>query len=233
MGKIKCPIHGLQGFYEVCDHIWESFQNEIFPQMKELPTLSTKICKQCYENNNVEKLGKLTIEDLFSLPKTQQIIFEEKVSSIYDNLNRKIKCIECINSIRLIEARKKGVEIPFEPYENTLMHKDHKIVESLRNILNRTIESKKFRKYNLKSENLFHLKSGGISYPLSIKFYYITEKEDQEKLLKQIEDFFKDIPQKQRQVRFYESENWITKKDQYGILKYKGDETILFEDLIR
>ena len=61
MGIFKCQIHGLQGFYVMCEHIWESLENEIIPEMKELPVFGTKICDKCYKNNKVEELGKFKL----------------------------------------------------------------------------------------------------------------------------------------------------------------------------
>ena len=79
----------------------------------------------------------------------------------------------------------------------------------------------------------FHIKSGGISYPFSIKFYYVVKQRDQVRLLQLIDEFFTKIPQKQRVIRFYEAENWITTPREGGILQYKGEEVLLLEKVVK
>ena len=233
MGIIKCPIHGRQGFYEMCEHIWENLENEIISEMKELPVLHTKICHDCFANNNVEELGKVTFEDILELPEEEQIRFEEKVGSKYDNLNRKVKCIECLNQIRLIVAKRKGEDFPFEPFENTLMFKDNKKIEELREILTSNYKFQKFQNPYIKNQDALFISSGGITYPFSIKFYYVTTQEDQNKLLKLIDDFFEEIPQKQRKISFYEAENWITEEKGNKIHEYRGEEKLLLEKIVK
>lgn len=229
----KCQIHGSQSFYEVCEHIWENFENGIIPEMKKLPVLMTRICNECFANNNVEELGKVTIEDILELPEEEQIKLEEKIITIYDNLKRKTKCIECLNDIKLFAARKNGEELPFEPYENTLMHKDENKIEELRKLLISRYKFKNFKNPYINTLKAFHITSGGISYPFSIKFYYVTSEEDQNLLLKLIDNFFEEIPEKQRKISFYESEIWIREEEENGTHEYKGEEKLLFETVVK
>jgi len=233
MGIIKCKIHGIQGFYEVCEHIWEDFQKGVIPEMKDVPVFSTKICVQCYIDYNVKELGNRTFEDILELPEDEQIKFEEKIGIKYGNLNRRIICIECLNKLRIIDAKKSGKELPFEPFENTLMHKDEKTIKELKEMLTSNYEFQNFKMPYINTLKAFHITGGGISYPFSIKFYYVTRKEDQNKLLKLIDNFFKEIPRKQRKISFYEAENWIIEKDGNKTNEYKGEEKLLLERIVK
>ena len=79
----------------------------------------------------------------------------------------------------------------------------------------------------------FSIISGGISYSLSISFYYITDEDEQKKVLKLIDTFFEDIPQKQRKISFYESDNWVTEDTGIqGTLSYRGEQKLLLEKIV-
>jgi len=212
MGKIRCLIHGDQYFYEVCEHIWDSFQNEIFPKMYDLPVLQTKICDNCYSNYKIEELGALNLNKFISLTEKEQIYIEEKINTKYDKIKTKATCIECINNIKLIDAKRNKKELPFEPFKNTLMYNNQDKIDELKKKLISNFRFQNFKNPYLENIEAFHIQSGDISYPLSIKFYYITKKEEQIKLVKLIADFFTEIPQKQRKISFYEAENLIIEK---------------------
>ncbi len=233
MGIILCETHGSQGFREVCVHIWNELAKKNFPIMRTLPGYNVKICNKCYQENNVGELQKITFDELLDLPDEEFIKFKEKYSPKYKNLDRRCKCIECIRQIELINTIKNGEDPSFEPFENTLMYKDTKIIEQLREVLTSHFEFPKSQNNYNKSVDAFFMRSGGVSYPFSIKFYYITEKKDQNKLLKLIDGFFETIPQKQRHISFYEFENWITEELEIGIRRYKGEEKLLLENMIK
>ena len=233
MGIINCPIHGRQSIYEMCEHTWESLENGIIPEMKELPVLHTKICSKCFEDNNVGELGKVTFGDISELSEEGQLIFSEKVSSIYDGLKRKVGCIECINQIRLAVAKRNGEDLPFEPFENTLMFKDSEKIEALREMLTSNCNFQKLQNPYTKNQHSFFITSGGITYPFSIKFYYVTAQEDQVKLLKLIDEFFENVPQKQRKISFYEAENWIVEEVRRSVHRYRGREKLLLERIVK
>lgn len=233
MGIFQCPIHGHQGFDEYCEHIFEDFENEVIPEMKELPILLTKICDTCFTKYKVRELEHVTLEGILELSEEVQIEVEEQLMAIYESIKRKGKCIECLNNLHLTVARRMGKELPFKPYENTLMHKDNETIEKLRNFLIANFEFQKFKNKELSSLEAFTIISGAVSYPFSISFYYITNKEKQKKLLKLIDTFFEHIPQKQRKISFYESNNWITEdRGIYGIQSYRGEQKLLLERIV-
>lgn len=233
MGKIECELHGDHGIVEVCQHIWEDFQNEMVTEMLEIPILKTQICKKCFTNTNVSEIGEIDFEDLIRLPKEKIIQLEKKIITKYDHIIRKGLCTECIKSIKLFNARKNGMPLPFEPFENTLLHKDGDKIESLKNILLSNYDFQNFKNPYLKKQKALILRGGGISYPLSISMYYVTDQEDQNRLLKLIEDFFKDIPQKQRKISFYESDNWISEEEGNTVRGYSGEKILLLEKIVK
>jgi len=235
MGIITCSVHGNQGFYEVCEHIWGDFEKGVFPEMKEISMLGTKICNNCYLRfeNEIKQFDGLSFERVLDFNEKEQLNIENKVSLIYDSIKTKLKCTECVNQIRLIDAKRNGEEPSFEYYENTLMYKDIDIINRLKQVLIRNYQFQKSRIPFISSFDAFHIASGGVSYPLSIKIYYVTQEQDQKKLIRLINDFFEKIPQKQRKISFYESENWIIEKSKNGIHQYRGQEQLLLEQIVR
>lgn len=106
MGRIICKTHGRQGFWEMCIHLWEEFENNIYPKMYTLPAYYVKICQKCYEENNVGELKPMTFNEFLDLPEKEYYQIEEIINPIYDNLKRRCKCIQCIREVELIHVRK-------------------------------------------------------------------------------------------------------------------------------
>ena len=77
-------------------------------------------------------------------------------------------CIECINEIRLIDAKKNNKHLLFEPFENTLMFKDMKVIQELKSKIENNFEFKeKSASYPIDE---LQIRYGGISYPFTINF---------------------------------------------------------------
>lgn len=94
MGVIECEKHGRQSFYEVCQHIYEDFQNGELMSVYEMP-LKVFICVECKNKIKPEELGSLTIEEILKLPEEEARKYELKFNSKYDNLKRNVICFEC------------------------------------------------------------------------------------------------------------------------------------------
>jgi hypothetical protein len=232
MGLVVCTIHGDQGVLEICEHIWEALEEGSIPEMETLPILGTKICSKCYQGNLKQDSGQITLDELFELPEAEQDNLAGAMGSIYSGLERRVVCAECFNQKRLDNARRAGKELPFEPYENTLMGREEEVIEKLRTFLQSNFKFQKSIVVDFEMD-AFHLRSGGISYPFSIEFYYITKKEDQAFVLQLIDQFFESIPQKQRKISFYEAENWIRNTHPDGTSAHRGPEKLLWETNIR
>ena len=232
MGLFLCPIHGGQGFLEMCVHLWETLENGDYPEMKELTALHLKLCDTCFAENGVGEIKEMTLDELLELPEEEAEKYGEQVYSIYQNIDRRSQCIQCIKTIELNHARKHHKELPFEAYENTLTYQNKEKIEALENILNANYSFQEFKITSSNTARRFNIRNGTITYPLSISFYCITEKKDQLALLKLIDDFFEDIPQKQRAIRFYEADNWITKELENATSHSKGEDKLLLEKIV-
>src|SRR5690606_32982194 len=83
------------------------------------------------------------------------------------------------------------------------------------------------------SEALF-IYHGHIGKPLLIKVYYVTDINQQNILIKLIDEFFKTQNKNQRKVLFYEGESWIKGETAAGyITHHRGEEKILKEIFIK
>ncbi len=232
MGVIICPIHGRQFFWEMCEHLWEEFENNNLPVMEELSGYATKICIDCYKRNNVENFQKLTSHEYLKLPDEEYLKLEKILGPIYDNLDRRCKCIECIKFVQLNDARKDNKKLPFEPFDNTLMHKDNIEIEELREILIDYFKIRKLKESDLDTSDFFHIKSGGISYPFSIKIFNVIESDKQKEIIKLIDSFFEGISQQQRKISFFEAEYSLYEMGGKK-LRLKQDEILIFEKIIK
>ncbi|MEM6963732.1 MAG: hypothetical protein AAF573_03135, partial [Bacteroidota bacterium] len=104
MGKIICKIHGRQGFWEMCVHAWGEFQSNKYPVLKELPGYQVKICKDCFERYNVGEIQMMTFNEFLDLPKEEYNKYDKILAPIYDQLERRSMCIQCIKKVELVDA---------------------------------------------------------------------------------------------------------------------------------
>lgn len=95
MGIYLCSKHSRQGFYEVCRHLHSSLENGEYPEMFSIPLHNTKICKSCYSKADIEQYKGLTFSQLSDLSKNEIEKIDQTLGEVYDNLNRKIICLEC------------------------------------------------------------------------------------------------------------------------------------------
>ncbi len=224
-----CPRHGNQVFMEFCAHNGKIIDDGKVPGMKRIPFIGTVICNQCFEIHQVEELAKVDQNTLRQFSETNKVEFESKIRAVYQAINCVPKCLECVNQLLLTNARTAGKKLPFEAYENTLTFKDEETIKRLETYLNQRFTFKKSKIAHL-DRAAFFTQYGGISYPFSIKFYYVIEKERQEKLLDLIEKFYASIPKKERLIQFYEAENIMKKSD--GSLS-RGKENLLLKKMIK
>ena len=233
MGRISCETHGDQNFTEMCKHVWEELENGLIPQTKQIPILGTRICLKCYSENSIAKLMKYSIENILTLETKYKKEIESELDIIYKGINRKARCNECLNTIKLTHAIKNKLELPFEPYQNTLMYKHRETVNGLKEYLLSQFKFKDSKIPLLNNQKALFISSGGVSYPLTINIYYVIEELEQQKILNLISDFYKLIDRKQRMVSFFEEENWIIEKDNNGTTEFRGIEKLLYEEIIK
>ncbi|UOQ54784.1 hypothetical protein [Hymenobacter cellulosivorans] len=195
---------------------------------------AAQLCIECYSKNNVKGIPDLTIDEALSLPEAEQLILEDRIYAVYNAINRKSICAKCFSQVQVIDAKRTGKNLPFEPFENTLMYKDSNILNELKTQLNENFHFTKITNPATgQSESTWGVFSGDITKPLSIYFYYIAKREEQDRILNFIDRFFENITQKQRKVTFYEAKNWIVEERPNGTSVTKGEEKVLLEVLVK
>lgn len=224
-----CGTHGNQVFMEFCKHNGKDIDDRKVPGMKRIPYVGSVICDHCFEVHQVEELAKMDQKTLRGLSQADKLEFESRIRAVYQQIGCVTKCLECVNQLLLLDARTNGKKIPFEAYENTLTYQDESTIKRLEVYLNTHFTFKKSKIAHL-DRAAFFTQYGGISYPFSIKFYYVTQQEEQDQLLDLVESFYEPIPKKERLIQFYEAENILTKAD--GSLS-RGEEKLLLKKLIK
>ncbi|NER12871.1 hypothetical protein GWK08_05430 [Leptobacterium flavescens] len=100
MGVVQCDVHGEQSFLEVCKHIYAEYEKGIISEMYDFPVLSVKICKNCFENLDLEGIRDLKIDNLLNdLPDDIDVI-EDEISKRYDKIDRRIICFRCYDELK-------------------------------------------------------------------------------------------------------------------------------------
>lgn len=232
MGLVICNKHGEQGFFEVCEHLYNDLNKGVYPEMKELSLLRVKVCEDCYNKYEINKLPLVSLSDVLNDPDAVSDEDFELAHNKYKQIKRFVFCRICAMEIQLQWARKQGKKDPFDAYENTITFKEKNIAGELKKYL---LENFEFQQsiINPGSEALF-IYPGHIGEPLLIKIYYVVVSNEQNMLIKLIDEFFQKQDKKQRKILFYESESWIKGKTDAGyITHHRGEEKILKEIFIK
>lgn len=232
MGLVICNKHGKQGFFEVCEHIYADLNKDIYPEMKELSLLRVKVCDDCYDRNKISELPQISLYDVLENP---EAVSEEEAGlaySKYKQIKRFCFCRICAMEIQLQWARKKGKKDPFEAFENTLTFREKNVISELKNYL---LENFEFQPSIIHpGSEAFFLYQGHIGEALLIKIYYVIASNDQNEVVKLIDEFFQKQDKKQRKILFYESESWIKGTTEAGyVTHHRGEEKILKEIIIK
>ena len=148
------------------------------------------------------------------------------------------ECFKCIDKIELDHAKKNNLELPFKPFENTILHERDQRLIKLQNIIQEYINLKGIhlesstKAYEMTRACEYY--SGGVKEPVTIKIYGFVDEEQQQELLKIIADFFKDISKNQRKIMFFDSLNWIVKEGgENGIISSRSrDEVKLHSEFL-
>jgi hypothetical protein len=212
MGMLECRRHGIQGIYEVCQHIHEDLKAKFVPQMYTTSILPTHLCKFCWQKGRFQELNKIDMNVLTALPVSEAEAIVNKLTQELDSIQPTFSwCYECFKEVELEFARANNKVDPFEAYEHTLLYENEATIRQLENYLlqNYKFENTRISLYT-STEALF-IHSGGITHPLCITIYYVTQRSEQEKIITLIEDFFHNINLKQRRIQFYENELVLVK----------------------
>ncbi|AFM03724.1 hypothetical protein Fleli_1290 [Bernardetia litoralis DSM 6794] len=250
-----CEKHGESGCLEMCKHLYKNLEKGVFLPFYTLPVYTIRMCTKCFEKYNMQELvDTLSIDKKEVQEKKEKetgfykiapdYYFEsavlneknpkllEKIKYTYHKINKKsrFKCQDCIDDIYFEYAKKNNLELPFEPFENTILHSDDKRIFKLENKINKYFGVKELD--ITKCSRTCEIWSGSIRCPLLIKIYGATTQKEQDKIVKLIDKFFKKIPQKQRKVIFYEPLTWIVEKSEKGTKRIYRDKTKILSEVV-
>ena len=265
MPLIFCDIHGASSGTETCQHIDIAFEEGKPIDNVVLPLFKVQICMDCYEQHAVKaiinqiKIDPKAVHHKRELEKGirklapdayfEMGILEEKHPELYDKLSEiygeikkksRFNCLSCLEMLNIEYARKNNMALPFQPFENTILHSDDQRLDQLKALLDAEVERKgKLLPGSTETYEMTRnctIWSGTGKNPVTIKLHGFTEKEDQKQLLQLIENFFKPIKEKQRKVLFYKSLNWIHSQLENGMKRRTRDqenELLIREEITR
>lgn len=235
-----CKIHGESSCPEMCKHLHKNLEKGIFLPFYTLPGYTMRMCMKCFAKYGIQEIADTLYINNDKVEKKRQeqkgfyriapdyyferaVLMETnpellvRIKNTYNKLNKKsrFKCYNCIDDIRFKHAKENNLELPFEPFENTILHSEDKNISKL---------YKKLEKYfgnrgldYIKRPRTCEIYSGSISRPLSISIYGVVEEEEQQIILDLIQKKFKKINQKQRKIMFYEPLTWTVEMSKEGL----------------
>ncbi|MCP4215719.1 MAG: hypothetical protein GY765_13785 [bacterium] len=209
MGKMINKIHGRSGFLEACSHVAEEIDNNRYGQFHQAGTLL--VCEACLRKYHLERLEGIepANKGISSFWENEELL--EEYFEAYDQVpdsDRNIRCSECVAVAKVEQARRNGEDDPFPTYEKTLNSHNSEIIQELKNLL---MVNFQFRNsIVIDNESSLRIAAGGYRYPLTVTIYYVTNEDDQNRIVNTIDVFFHDKELNQAKILFYEAEVWET-----------------------
>lgn len=237
MGIILCKKHGRQGFKEVCEHIHQEYKNDIYYKNRkfELGELYfIEVCEDCWQKHNLDKFrhfAEVPFDELLDMDEEKANLMEDEWTKIYNSINRRGLCIQCIAEVKVKQARRNNEPLPFPVFEKTLTENQRELVEELEKNLLETFHFQKSARCITHYENFpaVFVRTGGFTYPLSIKIYYILAEQEQNEIIEFVKTFLQQTDLNQAKIQFWEAESWIKNKTELGFSYHQGEEKLLRE----
>ena len=225
MGVVICRKHGQQGFDEVCEHIDDEYKKGIYQEHNEFwqsEMYCMLVCDECwrfYDLDRFREMSKMPLDEFLDLDDEKIKPVEDEWREIYDSVNPRLWCVQCVAEIQVKQARRNNESDPFPVYDKTLMANQKRMIGRLKRRLSRKL---RFRKPKFKRNfyyygNTLFISPGACTYPLTIKIYYVISPNEQNKFIKFIEKILKSTKLNQAKIIFYEKENWENIKDENGV----------------
>jgi hypothetical protein len=238
MALIRCKKHGLQGFSEVCVDIDTEYNQDIYREHRDFcigELYGILVCEECWNKHNLDRFQtylKMSFDDFLDLDEEEAKPIEEEWDKVYQTVNRKGWCIQCVAEIRVKQARKKGEPEPFPTYERTLTQLQQEKIDELKASLltNFKFQNSVDVKIYRQEHSAVFLQAGSFTSPLTIKIYYVFSEKEQSLILDFVNELLSKTESNQAKIMFLESENWIKTEHPSGTIShFKGEEKILKE----
>ncbi len=253
MGLFLCKKHGGQGIVEYCEHIESELQKEVYPSVYYLPYFNLRLCEQCYRKANTKEFQILIKKcfgdnvknsdflctshfDLLEIPEDKledspQNKLWELTTQIYNNTNRGIDCMACVDEIKYKHAVKNDLPVPFEPFLNTLLYENKDKINQLEKLLETNYD---FQNSIInEGKKAFWVESGTITKPLTITIYYVTKTEEQDRIIDLVNSFFCSVKRNQHAIKFFEKEVWIETSTEFAKGFKRGEEKLIRNIIIK
>lgn len=226
MGRIICEKHGKQGFREVCEHIHYEYLQNIYREHSEFilgEFYTITVCELCWKNQDLERFqnfAEISFDDFLDLEEEKAKPMEDKWSQVYNSVNRRAWCVQCIAEVCVNSARKKGEPDPFPVFDNTLSANQQDRIDMLEKDLT--------DHFKIPSSSLSTM-SGAFTYPLTLTIYNCVDEKEQNDIVNFVGKFLEQTSLNQAKINFFEEKVWITTKTQLGFHHQRGEEKLLRE----
>lgn len=238
MGIIHCKKHGKQGFIEVCEHIHDEYKNDIYHKPRRFTSGNLyfievcDICWQKYDLDRFQHFSEISLDEFLDLDNEKAKSLKDEWRNVYDSVNRRGWCVQCIAEVKVKQARRNNEPLPFPVFEKTLTENQRELVEELKKNLLETFHFQKSVRCLIPYENFpaVFVQTGAFTYPLSIKIYYILAEKEQNEIIEFVKTFIQQTELSQARIAFWEAESWIKTENRFGLYSYhQGEEKLLRE----
>ena len=220
MGITICSKHGRQGFREMCEHVDAEFTQGNYKQFRSLVFwLDMLVCDRCWEKYNLERYeNHPDIVGNFFYEIEEDSPITKDYENIYNEMQRRIWCWQCIAEVQVSTARKNKEPDPFPVYEKTLNENQQDVINEFYKFLTTHFQfQQSTTQHFLTLKDLFlrnplavYIRAGAYTYPLTLTIYYVVSEIEQEKIIQIVNEFFHNKELNQVKLEFYEAEIWDT-----------------------
>lgn len=236
MGITLCKKHGQQGFFEVCGHIYQEYENDIYRSNRRFELgefYFIEVCEKCWQKHNLDRFdhfAEISDDELLDMDQEKAKAIDDEWRKVYDSVNRRGLCVQCIAEVKVKQAKRNNEPIPFPIFEKTLTENQSDLVEKLKKNLLENFHFQKSARCFIPYENFpaVFVRTGAFTYPLSVKIYYILSETEQNEIVEFVKTFLEQTELNQAKIQFWEAESWIKTETEFGF-SHQGEEKLLRE----
>lgn len=218
MGIIICKKHGYQGFYEICGHLHDKYRQNIYREYFNFSVSEWHkilVCDECWKTHNLDrfqKYPKISFDEFIESKEAQAKQIADEWKTVYESINRRGICTQCLAELEIKNAREKGKAEPFPVFEKTLTRKHKKKIREIENLL---ISNLGLERFSLNSrhaaENLYaqpknspavFVRAGAFTYPLHISIHSVASEIQQNEIIEFTEKVFEKEEYNQLKITF-------------------------------
>jgi hypothetical protein len=217
---------------EVCPHVGDLIAQDRYGDFHLIDMLGRLlVCEECWHAYGLQQFANCPnwAESNFEHPNDEVL---DAYFEIYERLEgRRVECAECVAAAEVTQSRRDGKPDPFPVFERTLTENRRDVLDRLEAHLIRNFAFKPSIVEHFRKEQAAFVHGGNYRRPLAVTVYYVTVRDDQDRIASLAADFLAAFELNQCLLQFFETEVWTTwfNAETRTSGGYRGKETLLGE----